>query len=79
MDLRQLLDQCIEILRRDIKNIFVESSKGKLSPAAARDLVAYTKLLSDVLEESEEEASGASEEELKKIVNEKDHLTRTGS
>lgn len=70
MDLRELLNKASEAVRRDLNHIFLEASQGKLSPASARDLVAYTKLLSDVLEESEEGVIDASEEELKRIANE---------
>jgi hypothetical protein len=58
-DLSQLLERCLEILRREITNITLESTK-KLSASSARDLVAYTKLLSEIQEQEMKAAKGLS-------------------
>lgn len=70
-DLNQLLDKATEAVRRDLRHIFEEVSKGKLSAPSSRDLVAYIKLLTDVLDydkESEDSLKKLSEEELKTLA-----------
>jgi hypothetical protein len=41
----KLLDKTLEIVRREVNNLFSASSAGKLSPTDSRDLIQYTKLL----------------------------------
>lgn len=55
MDPKELLEKAREAMRRDINHIFVEVAGRKLAPASARDLVAYVKLLSEVVEEESED------------------------
>lgn len=55
MDPKELLEKAREAMRRDINHIFVEVAGKKLAPASARDLVAYVKLLSEVVEEESED------------------------
>lgn len=70
-DVVEQLDKARLILQREIRNLAVTSSRGKLSPTEARDLVAYIKLLSE-LETAEKEAlSSMKDEDLKKLASEK--------
>lgn len=72
-DLSSLLEKAAEAVRRDLNHIFSEVTNRKLSPASSRDLVAYTKLLSDVLDrqkEANDEVNSKTEEELKELVKE---------
>lgn len=72
-DLTSLLEKAAEAVRRDLNHIFSEVSNRKLSPASSRDLVAYTKLLSDVLDRQKDEDDSLNtktEEELKALAKE---------
>lgn len=78
MNLNDLLEQSLEAMRRDLKHIFTEVSNKKLSPASARDLVAYVKLMAEVRTASSklgELLSEKSEEELKQLA--KDLLAKS--
>lgn len=68
-DSEKLMEQLMEALRRDAKTILMESAAKKLSPASARDLVAYLKFLVDEQERQEsadQEANKMTDEELRK-------------
>lgn len=64
LDVEALLQQGGEILKREIRNLMIESTGAKLSPASARDLVAYVKLLSELRTEQKDAASELTDEEL---------------
>lgn len=67
-DSDKLMEQLMEALRRDAKTILMESAARKLSPASARDLVAYLKFLVDEQERQasvDSEANKMSDEELR--------------
>ena len=71
-NLAELLEKAKEAVRRDLNHIFTEVSKAKLSPSSARDLVNYTKLLTDVLDTEkgvEAELASLSEAQLKSLAN----------
>lgn len=65
-DVEALLAKGGEILRREISNLLMESSSKKLSPASARDLTAYIKLLHELKNEKAKLLSEMSDEELLK-------------
>jgi hypothetical protein len=44
----QLIEKSMESLRRDLGHIFSNVSRGKLDASAARDLVAYIKVLKEL-------------------------------
>lgn len=67
--LESQLEKATEILRREITNLMIESSSKKLSPASAKDLVAYIKLLSELKAEQSETLEGLSDEQLKAITD----------
>lgn len=72
-NLHELLNKAAEAVRRDLNHIFSEVSLSKLSASSSRDLVAYVKLLSDVLDKQQEEIKDLatkSEDELKKMATE---------
>lgn len=68
IDVQKLLDKGGEILRREIANLMSESSSKKLAPASARDLVAYIKLLSELLAAQKQELANMSDEDLQKLA-----------
>lgn len=67
-DVEKLLAQGGAILTREIKNLMIASSRGKLEAAEARDLVAYLKLLSELKTIEENRLENLTDEELKNIV-----------
>lgn len=77
LDLEQLFNKSIEILRREINNLFTHSTTEKLSPTDARDLVQYIKLLSEIKAEQDEAIKKLSDEELldvsTKALNDQTH------
>lgn len=52
------------IVQREIKNLLMASSRGKLNPAEARDLVNYVRLLTDLKKDAEKELASMKDEEL---------------
>lgn len=69
-DVEALMAKCGEVLRREIAVLLRLSSTGaKLEPASARDLVAYTKLLSEIRETQKDEFKNLTDKELADIVN----------
>lgn len=70
-ELKTLVDQAFTAIQRDIKNIVMQSSSGKLSPAAARDLVNYYKVLrEDQRQQAKDDAELAkmTDDELKERI-----------
>lgn len=64
-DLAPLLEKSIDILRRDITNLFGEVSKGSLPPQRASSLVSYIKVMRDILKDERD-----NEETLRRLVEE---------
>lgn len=60
--------RCLEILRREVTNLMIESSKGKLSTGSSNSLTSYVKLLEELKDLEEEELKKLSDEHLKKLV-----------
>ena len=61
-DVEKLLAQGGEILNREVKNLLMESSRGKLN-----DLCNYIKLLSELKKEQQEALKELSDEEIEKL------------
>lgn len=64
----ELMLKCQEILRREITNLMVESSKGKLSPNSAKSLSDYIKLLDTLKDKEADLLEELSDTQLKKLV-----------
>lgn len=47
-DVDTLLTKSFLVLQREIQNLVMESSRGKLNAGSSRDLVSYIKLLNDI-------------------------------
>ncbi len=62
------VEHCEEILRREVRNLLSESSRGKLSTSSSVSLQNYVKLLSDMREEQQEKLKTKSTEELEKLA-----------
>lgn len=58
------------ILTREIKNLLIASSSGKLLPAHSRDLCAYVKLLTELKKEQVDALANSTDEELLKLKGE---------
>lgn len=71
--LSEQLEKCVEILRRDLSYLMSEASKGKLSAASARDLVAYIKLLGDLKDMEKDDLNKLSDEALEALANGNTH------
>lgn len=68
VDIGELQDKSRLILQREIKNLSVESSSGKLAPNSARDLVNYVKLLADLAKMEKDALDGKTTEELEALL-----------
>lgn len=67
-DIATLLNKTILILNREIKHLMGESAHGKLNTGSARDLVNYTKLLSELHKEEKELMDNLTDEDLRDIM-----------
>jgi len=75
----ELLD---EVIRMDVKNLYAEVQKGRLSAASARDAVAYKKLFHEMKDresETAQELSKLSDQELKEALDAYQSKPRTVS
>lgn len=63
-DIESLLEQSLNILSREIRNLARMSASGKLEGSDAKDLVSYVKLLSELKQEQQEKAASMTDEEL---------------
>lgn len=66
-DVQALLDKANIILSREIQNMLIASSGGKLDSAASKDLVQYVKLLSELKAEQAKALSNLTPEELEAL------------
>lgn len=64
----ELRAKTMEILRREVTNLMIESSKGKLHANSAKSLTDYIKLLGELKDIEEEELASLKDEHLKKLV-----------
>lgn len=67
-DVDKLLAQSGAILAREIKNLMIKSSSGKLDGADARDLVAYIKLLQELKHEEQDRLSNMTDGEIAELL-----------
>lgn len=70
VSIARLLDQGLLALSREIKNLLVASSKGKLGPADARDLRDHLKLLFELKDRENESLKNITDEQLKEQAQE---------
>lgn len=63
----ELMVKSLEILRREIQNLMIESSRGKLENASATALVNYIKLLGELKKKEQELLQEMSTEFLEKL------------
>jgi hypothetical protein len=67
-DISTLLSKTIEILRREVTHLLMESSSGKLGKGSSTDLVNYIKLLNELHANEKDILDQLSDEELQAIV-----------
>lgn len=65
----ELTVKCFEILRREVTNLLMESSRGKLNPTSAKSLTDYVKLLKELKLDESEELEKLSREHLEKLAS----------
>lgn len=70
VDVLDLYDKGKEILRREIKNLLMNSMKGPLKSRQSETLVSYINLLNKMVKEEKDKLKDLSEDELKAITNE---------
>ncbi len=68
IDLDEQLERCLEILRRDVNNLMLESATKKLCPTSARDLASYLKLLVELDKKQKTSLDDLGVEELEKLA-----------
>lgn len=51
LDTQALLDKAMETVRMDVNHVFTKVRSGKLDAACSRDLVAYAKLLHELVQD----------------------------
>lgn len=71
VSLSRLLDQGLLSLSREMKNLTILSSRGKLDPPDARDLRDTVKLLFELKDREIDLLNGLTDEELQKQLDEK--------
>lgn len=70
-DIASLLDSTLEILRREVRHLLMDSAGGKLSKDSSTALVNYVKLLKELHENEKDIVESMTEEELKELQSEK--------
>lgn len=66
-DVQALLDNAGLILQREIRNLSMESTRGKLSAPSSRDLVAYLRLLNELKAEEQDKLANMTDEQLQAL------------
>ena len=66
----RLMDDCLVVLYREVKNLLTLSSRGKLDPNDARDLRDHLKLLFELKARENESLRGLTDEQLEAKVKE---------
>lgn len=78
-DIATLLDKTLEILKREIKHLMIDSSVGKLNKDSSTALVSYLKLLKELRESELEVLDGMSDDELQAILEKRNVKTKSKS
>jgi hypothetical protein len=68
VSVQRLIDSSLSILDREVKNLMMLSSRGKLDPASARDLRDTTRLLFELKDRENESLRGITDEELNDLL-----------
>lgn len=64
----RLIDDGLVVLYREVKNLLILSSRGKLEPNDAKDLRDHLKLLFELKDREKDSLSGLTDEQLKAKV-----------
>jgi hypothetical protein len=67
LDIGEQLERLLNILQKEVTNLHLESSKGKLSASSARDLVSYVKTLSDIKVRQDKELADLPDDKLEEL------------
>lgn len=70
----ELTAKTIEILRREVQNLLIESSGGKLAEKSSTALVAYIKLLGELKKKEKDLLEDLEDEFLEKIAKGQDDI-----
>lgn len=68
--MQRLIDDCLLVLHREVKNLVALSVRGKLEPNDARDLRDHLKLLFELKAREDDSLQGMSDEELEQHAKE---------
>lgn len=69
VSIERLIDNGLAILYREIRNLMLLSSNGKLSPEDARDLREHLKVLFELKSRENDLLKGLSDDQLKQLVD----------
>lgn len=69
ISIQRLIDDCLTILYREIRNLAILSARGKLEAPDARDLRDHLKLLFELKTREDASLSGLSDEDIQKMLN----------
>jgi hypothetical protein len=70
ISIQRLLDDCLLVLDREVRNLKIMSARGKLEASDARDLRDHTKLLFEMKEQEQESLRGLTDDQLKEAAKE---------
>lgn len=65
ISIQRLIDDTLLVLDREIRQLKILSARGKLDPAAARDLRDHAKLLFELKKQEKESLQGITDDQLK--------------
>lgn len=69
LSIGELLEKANTILQREIQNLLIASSGGKLDASSSRDLCNYIKLLNELKQSQDDTLKNLSDEDLKKLID----------
>lgn len=72
ISIQRLIDDCLGILYREIRNLSTLSSRGKLEAADARDLRDHLKLLFELKAREDATLAGLTDEEINNMIEKPD-------
>lgn len=68
VSIQRLIDSCLLTLSREVRNLSIASTRGKLTANDARDLRDHTKLLFELKDREREALKGLTDEQIEQLV-----------
>lgn len=69
ISVQRLIDDSLTVLAREVKNLLMLSSKGKLTPPDAKDLRDHLKLLFELKDRESDLLNGMTDDEIKALID----------